>query len=151
MRARHRRRLMAQINVVPYIDVSLVLLIIFMITAPLLTRGVKIDLPQAAAQPLSQKELEKHQPVVLTVDKDGRFYLNVADDPNKPIPASQVIPMVEIVLHHTPDTPVLVRGDDQASYAEVVQGMTLLQSAGATHIGLVTKTPAHPLVSKPKQ
>jgi len=150
MRRRRGRRLMAQMNVVPYIDVSLVLLIIFMITAPLLTRGVHVQLPQAAAKPLSQKELEKHQPLVLTVDKRGDLYMNVGEHPNKPVTPNMVVAMAQVVLHQNPDTPVLVRGDGAASYDQVVRGMTLLQSAGATNIGLVTKTPQHPLVHKDK-
>lgn len=147
---RRRRRLMAQINVVPYIDVSLVLLIIFMITAPLLTRGVKVNLPHANAKALSQKDMEQHQPLVLTVDKAGNLYMNVGDHPDKPVPPTQVVAMAEIVLKRSPKTPVLVRGDSGASYGQVVRGMTLLQAAGATDIGLITKTPRTPLVRKSK-
>ncbi|HEX5314901.1 MAG TPA: ExbD/TolR family protein [Gammaproteobacteria bacterium] len=146
-----RRRLMSQINVVPYIDVTLVLLIIFMITAPLLTRGVKVNLPQAAAQALSEKEMERHQPVVLSVDPGGRLYLNIGAHPDAPLSPDMIVAMVTVVLRQTPDTPVLVRGDEAASYADVVRGMTLLQSAGAKNIGLITKTPSSPLVRKPGQ
>ncbi len=146
--SRRRRRLMSQMNVVPYIDVSLVLLIIFMITAPLLTRGVKVNLPQAAAKALSQKELESHQPLVLTVSKDGELYMNVGEHPHKPVSPHMVVALAEVVLHRTPKAPVLVRGDSGASYGDVVRGMTLLQAAGATHIGLVTKTPREPLVQQ---
>lgn len=145
---RQRRRLMAQINVVPYIDVTLVLLIIFMITAPLLTRGVKVDLPTANAQPLSQKDMEQHQPIVLTVGKTGEFYMNVGDHPDQPVSATAVVAMTQIVLQRSPQTPVLVRGDGAASYGEVVRGMVLLQSAGAKHVGLITKTPDKTLVKK---
>src|SRR6056297_2363863 len=106
-----RRRLMSQINVVPYIDVSLVLLIIFMITAPLLTRGVKVDLPHANAKPLSQKDMEQHQPIVLTVDKDGNLYMNVGEHPDKPVTPNMVVAMTQVVLQRSPKTPVLVRGD----------------------------------------
>ena len=141
-----RRRLMSQINVVPYIDVSLVLLIIFMITAPLLTRGVKVELPHANAKPLSQKDMEQHQPLVLTVDKTGRLYMNVGDHPDKPVSPGRVVAMAMIVLKRSPKTPVLVRGDTGASYGEVVRGMTLLQSAGATNIGLITQNPNKPIV-----
>lgn len=147
---RQRRRLMAQINVVPYIDVSLVLLIIFMITAPLLTRGVKVELPHANAKPLSQKDMEQHQPLVLTVDKAGNLYMNVGEHPDQPVAPNRVVAMTEVVLKQSPKTPVLVRGDNGASYGEVVRGMTLLQAAGATNIGLITKNPDHPLVRKDK-
>ena len=149
MQARtRRRRLMNQINVVPYIDVSLVLLIIFMITAPLLTRGVKVNLPRANAQAMSQKQLEAHQPIVLTVGKGGQFYMNIGAHPNRTVTAQMVVAMTQIVLKRSPGTPVLVRGDAQARYAEVVRGMVLLQSAGARNIGLITKPPAKPLVRK---
>ncbi len=139
---------MAQINVVPYIDVMLVLLIIFMITAPLLTRGVKVQLPRAAANPLSQKELEQHQPIVLTVDKTGRFYLNVGEHPAQPISPNMVVALTQIVLKRSPGTPVLVRGDGAVRYSAVMRGMVLLQSAGARNVGLITRNPSQPLVRK---
>lgn len=149
-RRQRRHNLMHQINVVPYIDVSLVLLIIFMITAPLLTRGVKVHLPQASARPLTQKELKRHRPLVLTIDHQGQFYLNVGTHPNKAIQPKMVVALAEVVLRHSPDTPVLVRGAGSASYGQVVRGMALLQAAGAKNIGLVTQTPKHPLVRKGK-
>ncbi len=145
---RQHRRLMAQINIVPYIDVMLVLLIIFMITAPLLTRGVKVQLPRAAANPLSQKDMEQHQPIVLTIDKAGRFYMNVGEHPARPISPNMVVALTQVVLQRSPRTPVLVRGDGKASYSAVVRGMVLLQSAGARHVGLITQTPTKPLVRK---
>lgn len=145
---RQRRRLMSQINVVPYIDVSLVLLIIFMITAPLLTRGVTVDLPHANAKPVSEKEMERHQPLVLTVSKDGQLYLNVGDHPDKPVSRGQVVAMTEIVLKRSPRTLVMVRGDNGASYGDVVRGMVLLQSGGAKKINLITQPPDKPLVVK---
>lgn len=137
---------MSQINVVPYIDVSLVLLIIFMITAPLLTRGVTVDLPHANAKPVSQKEMEQHQPLVLTVKKGGQLYLNVGEQPDKPINPKMVVTMTEIVLKRSPKTLVMVKGDNGASYGDVVRGMVLLQSAGAGKINLITQNPDKPLV-----
>lgn len=142
---RRSRRIMAQINVVPYIDVSLVLLVIFMITAPLLTRGVKVHLPRAAAKPLPQKD-RRSQPIVLTVRSDGKLYLNVGAHPTKPIPPQMVVALTELVLKQHPHTPVLVRGAAAASYADVIRGMTLLQAAGASNVGLITHNPSHPLV-----
>ena len=91
MRHTRRKRLMSEINVVPYIDVMLVLLVIFMITAPLLTQGVKIDLPQAAAKPIDRSEQE---PLVVAVDASGRFYLNLGDDPEQPIDAATLLTRV---------------------------------------------------------
>ena len=148
MSARRRRRMMAQINVVPYIDVSLVLLIIFMITAPLLTRGVEVSLPRAAAKPLSQKELAQHEPVVLTVDKNGGYHMNIGPKGDKPISGGLVVALVEKTLQQSPDTPVLVRGDKGASYGDVLQGMTLLQAAGAQNVGLITDPHDAPQVNK---
>jgi biopolymer transport protein TolR len=138
---------MSQINVVPYIDVTLVLLIIFMITAPLLTRGVKVKLPQAAAKPLHNTE--HHQPLVLTVDASGNLYLNVGTHPHQPVQPQMVVAMTRIVLQRAPHTRVLVRGDGKVAYGDVIQGMVLLQSGGAKNVGLITQTPKKPLVKQP--
>jgi len=137
---------MAQINVVPYIDVTLVLLIIFMITAPLLTRGVKVDLPHANAKPLSQKEMEQHQPIVLTVDKTGRYYMNIGEHPDKPVTPNMVIAMTQTVLKRSPKTPVLIRGDAGVNYDAVMHGMVLLQKAGVANIGLITNPKNNPQI-----
>ena len=136
---RNRRRLMAEINVVPYIDVMLVLLIIFMITAPLLTQGVKVDLPQASSQPIDQQSKE---PLVLTVDAKGRYYLDVGGKEKEPVSEQDVVKRVSAVLRRQPELPVLVRGDQSANYGQVVYAMTLLQEAGAPSVGLLTQPPA---------
>src|SRR3569833_1347432 len=136
---RNRRRLMAEINVVPYIDVMLVLLIIFMITAPLLTQGVKVDLPQASSQHIDQQSKE---PLVLTVDAKGRYYLDVGGKEKEPVSEQDVVKRVSAVLRRQPDLPVLVRGDQSANYGQVVYAMTLLQEAGAPSVGLLTQPPA---------
>jgi len=135
---RQRREPMAEINVVPYIDVMLVLLVIFMITAPLLSQGVQVDLPQANASPLDEKNKE---PIQLTVDNKGRFYLNIGGDEKAPVEPDEIVRRVDIVLRKAPDTPVLVRGDNQVNYGAVVQAMTLLQEAGAPSVGLMTDPP----------
>ena len=133
-----RRRPMAEINIVPYIDVMLVLLVIFMITAPLLTQGVKVELPEATAEPLPP---EAKDPIEVTVDKEGNFYLNVGDDKKTPIEPDVLVSKVAVVLRRQPDTPVLVRGDTHVGYGKVVKVMTLLQEAGAPSVGLITETP----------
>jgi biopolymer transport protein TolR len=134
---RGKKRLMGEINVVPYIDVMLVLLIIFMVTAPLLTEGVKVSLPnKAPAKPLNRQN-NPPTPVVLTVDKEGQLYLSVGENRKKPLKAKVVVARVAAVLKHKPKTPVMVKGDKHASYGDVVYGMTLLQAAGAPHVGLV--------------
>ena len=130
-----KRRLMSEINVVPYIDVMLVLLIIFMITAPLLTQGINVDLPKAAANPI---ENQKDEPLVLSIDRDGRFYLNIGDNPDAPVDDSAVLERVAAVLRRNADTPVLVKGDQSVPYGRVVVGAALLQQAGAGKIGFLT-------------
>lgn len=136
-RARHRR-LMAEINVVPYIDVMLVLLIIFMITAPLLTQGITVDLPNAAAEPLDPEFLRDNEPLVLSIDEEGLFYLNVGDDEESPVDAQTVVITTAAVLRRNVETPVLVKADQAVSYGRVVNGMVLLQQAGASAVGFLT-------------
>ncbi len=126
-----KRPLMGEINVVPYIDVMLVLLVIFMITAPLLTQGVKVELPQASARPVDMQERE---PLVVTVDKRGRYFLE-----DREIGREALIRRVSAVLSLQPQTPVLIRGDRQVAYQTVVEAMVLLQAAGAPSVGLVTQ------------
>lgn len=135
MRSRKKRRLAAEINVVPYIDVMLVLLIIFMVTAPLLTTGVNVNLPKAPAKVLDMK---KDHPIVLTVTADGDMSLNVGATPDEPLSPDQITQTVSKVLNQRPDAPVAVRGAGKGTYANVVRGMVLLQQAGAEHVGLIT-------------
>lgn len=139
------RRPMSEINVVPFIDVMLVLLVIFMITTPLLTQGVKIDLPktEAKAIPPDQKE-----PLIVTVDATGNFYLNIASKPNQPITARVLSTLVaeQLKTNETGEQrPVLVKGDKNANYGKVMEAMALLQQAGATKVGMITQPlPADP-------
>lgn len=130
---------MAEINVVPYIDVMLVMLVIFMITAPLLTQGVQVELPAAAADPLPA---ETPEPLQVTVDARGQLYLNVGEQPDRPLDEATLLARVAAVLRHQPKTPVLVRGDRSVDYGAVVRAMVLLQQAGASSVGLVTEPPA---------
>jgi biopolymer transport protein TolR len=130
---KRRKKLMSEINVVPYIDVMLVLLVIFMITAPLLSQGVKVDLPKAAAQPVDSQDRET---LVVTVDREGRYFLD-----DRHISPEELSRKVAAILRARPQTPVLIRGDRQSNYGEVVKAMTLLQSAGAPSVGLLTEPP----------
>jgi biopolymer transport protein TolR len=132
------RRLMGEINVVPYIDVMLVLLIIFMITAPLLTQGIKVDLPKAGAEPLDPKMLKDAIPIVLSVDKEGRLYLNKGGDPRAPLDPDVVGDRAAHELRGNPDLPVLVKADNAVAYGEVVRAMVILQKAGAKKVGFIT-------------
>lgn len=133
-----RRRPIAEINVVPYIDVMLVLLVIFMITAPLLAQGVKVDLPQAPARPL---EGEDKEPLVVSVDVNGDYYVNYGDQQEDPVEPNVLAAKVSALLRHSPGLPVMVRGDENVSYGQVVVLMTILQKAGAPSVGLVTRPP----------
>jgi biopolymer transport protein TolR len=136
---------MGEINVVPYIDVMLVLLIIFMITAPLLTQGVKVDLPRAAAEPL---EAQRLQPLVLSVDRAGRLYLNVGGNPQAALDENTVAARAAAVLRKEPETQVLVKADSAVAYGRVVQAMVVLQHAGARKIGFITEPP--PPANRPR-
>ncbi len=131
-----KRRLMGEINVVPYIDVMLVLLIIFMVTAPLLTQGIEVELPKAGAEPIDPSE--NADPLVLSVDQDGNLYLNVGEDESAPLDAKRVIRLISVVLERRPATPVLVKADARVSHGDVVAAMVLLQRAGAEKIGFLT-------------
>jgi len=129
---------MADINVVPYIDVMLVLLVIFMITAPLLNQGVKIELPQAPAKPL---ENQNQDPLIVDVDSKGRFYLNYGENQDRPLDSKTLVNRVNAVLRYRPGVVVLVRGDRAAAYGDVVIAMALLQKAGVDDVGLMTDPP----------
>jgi biopolymer transport protein TolR len=129
---------MAEINVVPYIDVMLVLLVIFMITAPLLTQGVKVDLPQADSEPIPP---EADDPVVVSVNDKGEFFIDVGEGKNSPVDEDTLMTRVAAVLKYRPKTPILVRGDRSVDYGRVVYAMVLIQRAGAPNVGLITETP----------
>ncbi len=128
-----KKRLMSEINVVPYIDVMLVLLIIFMVTAPLISTGVKIELPKAAAQPITDQD---NEPFVVTVDADGNYYIN--DDETKILSNQEIEAKARAVLQVNPELPFLVRGDAAVKYSYVIQAMVLLQRAGVDSVGLIT-------------
>jgi len=133
-----KRRPIAEINVVPYIDVMMVLLVIFMITAPIVQQGVEIDLPQAAAQPIAP---DQQEPVVVSVNKKGDFYLDIGDEPDKPIDAQLMVNRIAAVRQLKPKIPVLVRGDREVAYGRVIDAMVLLQRAGVEKVGLMTESP----------
>lgn len=131
-----KRKLMAEINVVPYIDVMLVLLIIFMVTAPLLTQGIEVELPKANAEPI--ESVPDHDPLVLSVDAEGNLYINAGDDEDKPSSGKKILTIVSVVLEEKPETPLFVKADRAVAYGNVVGAMVLLQQAGAKNIGFVT-------------
>jgi biopolymer transport protein TolR len=133
-----KRRAIAEINVVPYIDVMLVLLIIFMITAPIVQQGVEIELPKLSANSLPP---EQQEPVILTVSKTGDYYLNIGDNLKNPVSDDVITQRITLVLKQKPQTPILVRGDKDVNYGSVTTAMVLLQSAGVEKVGLMTEQP----------
>ncbi len=137
-RPRQRKRPLSEINVVPYIDVMLVLLVIFMVTAPLLNQGVEVSLPQASAEPL---RAEDQEPLVVTVDADGQYFVNVGEDTKQPVDKETLMTRVAAVLRNQPQRQVVVRGDAKVDYGAVVGAMVLLQAAGAPQVGLITEPP----------
>lgn len=133
------RRPMAEINLVPFIDVMLVLLVIFMITTPLLTQGVKINLPETESKAIPP---DQQEPLIVTVDSTGQFYLNISSKPNQPVTPQVLSNLVQTQLTEkgaAEQRPVLVRGDKNANYGKVVEAMVLLQQAGAKSVGLITQ------------
>ena len=132
-----RRKPMSQINVVPYIDVMLVLLVIFMVTAPLLQTGVEVDLPEAAAKPLDQKDTQEQEPLVVTVSKTGDFYL----DAGKALNPQALAQRVRKLMQGRRDSQAYVRGDRKVDYGRVMEAMVILQNAGVEQIGLITDPP----------
>ena len=130
-----KRRAVSEINVVPYIDVMLVLLIIFMVTAPLLQQGVDVDLPTAPANPL---DADSPEPIVISVDKQGLMYLNISIDPESSLAPVTLVKEVKAALARQPKRPVLVRGDANGPYQHVVSTLVLLQQADVGSVGLVT-------------
>jgi biopolymer transport protein TolR len=133
------RRAMAEINVVPYIDVMLVLLVIFMATAPLLMQGVEVDLPDANSSPVSDSDAE---PLIVSIDAQARLYLNLGASDDLALNIETVKQRVATVLKRNPEKAVMVWGDAAVPYGEVVALMSQLQEAGALSVGLVTEAPA---------
>ena len=115
MHGRRGRRLMGEINVVPYIDVMLVLLVIFMVTAPMLSQGIKVDLPKAAAEPIDSESLD---PLVLSIERDGRMYLNLGN-PQAELTSDRVLEVASAALRREPRRPVLVKADTAVAYGRV--------------------------------
>ncbi len=136
-----RRRPMSEINVVPYIDVMLVLLVIFMAAAPMLAQGIQLDLPKEPSEPLERSEQD---PLIVSIQRDGSMYLNVGSDEEEPVSISQaeLQDRAMRVLRARPDVPVFVRGDTELPYGTIVNVMTILQQAGAESVGLLTEPPS---------
>jgi biopolymer transport protein TolR len=134
---RNKRRPMSEINVVPYIDVMLVLLIIFMVTAPMLMQGVKVDLPEASADPVENQDSE---PLIVSVNSSGELFLNLGQE-DQVLSLATIRDRVAAVMRRSPKKPVLIWGDQAVPYGQVVTVMVALQAAGAPSVGLVTENP----------
>ena len=134
-RRNRKRRLMADINVVPYIDVMLVLLIIFMVTAPLLNLGVDIELPQSDAKSMQ----EKKDPVIVSVDPAGNYFLTVEAGSNEAVTRDVLEAKMRAIVNQNPQVPVFVAGDGSANYQKVMDAMVLLQRAGVERVGLMSQ------------
>ncbi|MEE9339922.1 MAG: protein TolR [Methylococcaceae bacterium] len=130
-----KRKPMAEINVVPYIDVTFVLLIIFMITAPLVQNGVEVDLPQAVASPVEQKN---EPPVIVSIDKEGQYFIDIGGQDDDPVSSQTLLVRIAAVLRNKPKTQVFIRGDHAVSYGKVVTAMASLKDAGVPSVGLMT-------------
>ncbi len=135
----NKRRLVAEINVVPYIDVMLVLLIVFMVAAPLLTQGVQVDLPEASSELIDN---QNDEPLVISIKSDKTLYINTGGDPEEAKPLKHIQSIVSKVVKQNPKVPVMVWGDKEVVYGEVVALMSALQQVGATKVGLITEPPA---------
>jgi biopolymer transport protein TolR len=138
MRQRIRKQPISEINVVPYIDVMLVLLVIFMITTPLLSQGVKVDLPQVPSKPLEEQAKD---PVIVSVDSEGDFYITFGENQDDPVSPDDLVNRVGALLKYRPGIPVFIKGDRNVPYGRVVGLMALLQGAGVPSIGMITEPP----------
>ena len=135
---KNKRKLLAEINVVPYIDVTLVLLVVFMVTAPLLIQGIDINLPKTVSSPLEKKHEDS---LIISIKSNGNLYLNLGSKKELQISKLDLSEKVSKILKQNPNTSVLVRGDKNTSYGEVVRLMSLLQKSGVSSVGLVTEIP----------
>lgn len=139
LKRRNGRKPIAEMNVVPYIDVMLVLLVIFMVTAPILTQGVEVDLPKVASKPIESPE--DNEPIVVTLDAKGHYYLEMGSDPKQSVSLDTVTDKVSALVRSNPGIKVLVRGDTAVPYGDVVQLMSRLQAANVGNVGLISEPP----------
>jgi biopolymer transport protein TolR len=139
LRRRPPKPPISEVNVLPYIDVMLVLLVIFMVTAPILTQGVDVELPEVTSEPIQSED--DNEPLVVSLDADGHYYLEMGADSDEALTLEQVIQQVARLKRQNPELPVLLRGDRRVAYGEVVVLMSRLQSAGVTQVGLISQPP----------
>lgn len=133
-----KKKPMGEINVVPFIDVMLVLLVIFMITAPMLTQGVQVDLPQVSSEPIDNQD--DSDPIIISVDREGGYFITLGEDSTE-VSLDQMSERVVAILQRRPGTPVMVRGDRNVPYGQIVVLMSTLQRAGVANVGLLSEPP----------
>ncbi len=138
MYVRKKRRMVAEINVVPYIDVMLVLLIIFMVTTPIITQGVKVELPKSKAEPIEQMKDNK-TPILATIDESGLFYFQKDGVEKGPFNAEALQAEVMSTLTIEPGTQVIIKADGRVDYNSVIQLLNMMKDAGAPAVGLMTE------------
>ncbi|RUR32604.1 protein TolR [Vreelandella nanhaiensis] len=132
-----KKKPMGEINVVPFIDVMLVLLVIFMITAPMLTQGVQVDLPQVSSEPIDTQDSD---PIIISVDREGGYFITLGEDSTS-VSLEQMSERVAAILQRRPGTPVMVRGDRSVQYGQIVLLMSTLQRSGVANVGLLSEPP----------
>ena len=130
-----KRKLVSDINVVPYIDVMLVLLVVFMVSAPLMVQGILLNLPEASNEPLPR---EQQDPLNISVDSKGQFYLEIQSSQNEPLALIQLSEKISSILKVNPSLQVVVRGDGQVEYQRIISLMSELQNTGVDNVGLIT-------------
>ena len=130
-----KRKLVSDINVVPYIDVMLVLLVVFMVSAPLMVQGILLNLPEASNEPLPR---EQQDPLIISVDSKGQFYLEIQSSQNEPLALIQLSEKISSILKINPSLQVVVRGDGQVEYQKIISLMSELQNTGVDNVGLIT-------------
>jgi biopolymer transport protein TolR len=135
---RTRRSLLSDINVVPYIDVMLVLLVVFMVAAPLMVQGVLVNLPETLSEPLPR---EKNDPLIISIQSDGMFFLETQSTSNTPLSLEELSGQVKKILKANPSLQVVVRGDGNVKYQRVMELMSVLQASGSKDVGLITQPP----------
>jgi biopolymer transport protein TolR len=139
MERRRRRKQMAEINVVPLIDVMLVLLIVFMITAPLITQGVKVDLPQADAEPVESSE---ELTLVVSINAEGNYFISLGEEEeSESVPLEKIQEDVSKILSQNPSIPIFLEADSSVSYGLVMNLMAALTNAGSDNVRLITQPP----------
>ena len=130
-----KRKLVSDINVVPYIDFMLVLLVVFMVSAPLMVQGILLNLPEASNEPLPR---EQQDPLIISVDSKGQFYLEIQSSQNEPLALLQLSEKISSILKINPSLQVVVRGDGQVEYQRIISLMSELQNTGVDNVGLIT-------------